>query len=452
MSSVSTKIRPDSLSPYRGELTICSSAGKRADWDERISRHATALIRPTAAGGWAVSATHTTHRLLEAISILRIFLNYPGQSRSSPQCFVRLADSPLPPRTHAQIWNERRPTRFCSTLRLWPTRSVRPLYRRPWSSWRATASTRTVSRLCALGVGLCSHLCAAAEVSQAARTLFGTYLAALTDAEVQALVQIWADRRKEESATSEKQPAWELTRAPLFSAVPSRQTFEGVLHHRADHALLLTGLVAIDRLLLLSAPYVIWRIPRGDQSVDQYTPDGRLLKDIATSIEYYLQDHGHPYHQAVATELCSRGFAIWQNYVDAMSLTRHLFALAIGSNPATSNDLRTLARNATLHVAGVNTPLLMTTLLFDILNTPDASSRNATLRLLGFMIRKVSQVVTYRYNAELILCARQKPLVIHTNLPRIVDAVVKCLDPAVTSLRETVQQAATAILNELVKT
>lgn len=203
---------------------------------------------------------------------------------------------------------------------------------------------------------------------------------------------------------------------------------------------------------MLSAPCVIWRIPRGGQSVDQYSPDGRLLKDIATSIESYLQDHGHPYHQAVATELCSRGFAIWQNYVDAMSLTRHLFALAIGSNPATSNDLRTLARNATLQLAGVNTPLLMTTLLFDILNTPDASSRNATLRLLGFMIRKVSQVVTHRCNAELILSARQKPLVIHTNLPRIVDAVVKCLDPAVSSLRETVQQAATAILNELVKT
>lgn len=46
----------------------------------------------------------------------------------------------------------------------------------------------------------------------------------------------------------------------------------------------------------------------------------------------------------------------------------------------------------------------------------------------------------------------QKPLVIYTNLPRVVDAVVKCLDPAVSSLRETVQQAATVILNELVKT
>lgn len=114
-----------------------------------------------------------------------------------------------------------------------------------------------------------------------------------------------------------------------------------------------------------------------------------LLKEIAASIELYLHDAERPYHQAVATELCSRGFEVWQNYVDAMSLTRQLFAIAIGSNPGTSNDLRNLARNATLHVAGVNTPLLMTTLLFDILNTEDPAARNATLRLLGFLIRKV---------------------------------------------------------------
>lgn len=130
-------------------------------------------------------------------------------------------------------------------------------------------------------------------------------------------------------------------------------------------------------------------------------PFSRLLKEIATSIERYLHDSAQPYHQAVATELCSRGFATWQNYVDAMSLTRQLFAIAIGSDPNTSNDLRLLARNATLHVAGVNTPLLMTTLLFDILNTPDAVTRNATLKLLGFMIRKVGRRARFLMSATM---------------------------------------------------
>lgn len=39
-----------------------------------------------------------------------------------------------------------------------------------------------------------------------------------------------------------------------------------------------------------------------------------------------------------------------------------------------------------------------------------------------------------------------------TSLPRLAEAVVKSLDPTVTALRETVQQSATVILNELVRT
>lgn len=112
------------------------------------------------------------------------------------------------------------------------------------------------------------------------------------------------------------------------------------------------------------------------------------MKDLSISIAAYLEDE-KSFRQAIAVELCSRGFGIWQNYVDAMSLVRQLFAIAIGRNPATPNDLRVLARNATLHVAGVNTPLFITTLLHDILNAPTAAARNATLKLLGFVIRKV---------------------------------------------------------------
>ena len=102
-----------------------------------------------------------------------------------------------------------------------------------------------------------------------------------------------------------------------------------------------------------------------------------------------LDDYDNPLHQAIATELCSRGFHIWQNYVDAMSLVRQLFSVAIGRNPSTPSDLRAMARQATVHVASVNSPLFMSTLLFDILNAPTAVARNATLKLLGFMIRKV---------------------------------------------------------------
>ncbi|GAA6030192.1 hypothetical protein JCM8097_008980 [Rhodosporidiobolus ruineniae] len=294
---------------------------------------------------WTVSPVATAQRLLRLVCLLRVFLNYPGSERTASQAIVY----------------------YASCL----ADSVGPAFAEP-----------------SLDVFAHFWLDKSSEVQQAARSLFGTYLASLPDDSILAFVEWWQEK------------------------LPARQHGTGVLHHQADHAVLVIGLVATDRYKLLSSS---------------------VLKDVSLSISAYLEDHEHPSHQAAATELCSRGFGIWQNYVDAMSLVRQLFAIAIGRNPATPNDLRLLARNATLHVAGVNTPLFMSTLVHDILNSPTATTRNATLKLLGFMIRK-------------------KPLVLYTSLPRVAEAVVKSLDPTVTSLRETVHQAATVILNELVRT
>ncbi|GAA5922792.1 hypothetical protein JCM1841_000709 [Sporobolomyces salmonicolor] len=294
---------------------------------------------------WTISPANTAQRLLQIVCLLRLFLNYPETERFASEAIVF----------------------FASCL----SDSVGSSFQAP-----------------SLDVFARYWLDKSSEVQQAARSLFGTYLAALPDHRVVALVERWQDK------------------------LPARQTGPGVLHEKTNLALLVVGLVAVERFKLLSAS---------------------VLKDLSVSIATYLDDNVYPIHQSIATELCSRGFHIWQNYVDAMALVRQLFAIAIGRNPATPNDLRGLARMATLHVASVNTPLFMTTLLFDILNAPTAVARNATLKLLGFMIRK-------------------KPLVLYTSLPRVAEAVVKSLDPTVTALRETVHQAATVVLNELVRT
>ncbi|GAA5900483.1 hypothetical protein JCM5296_001559 [Sporobolomyces johnsonii] len=294
---------------------------------------------------WTTSPANTAQRLLQIVCLLRLFLNYPETERVASEAIVF----------------------FASCL----GDSVGSSFQAP-----------------SLDVFARYWLDKSSEVQQAARSLFGTYLAALPDHRILALVERWEDE------------------------LPARQTGPGLLHEKANLALLVVGLVAVERFKLLPAS---------------------VLKDLSVSITTYLDESSHPIHQSVATELCSRGFHIWQNYVDAMALVRQLFAIAIGRNPATPNDLRGLARMATLHVAGVNTPLFMTTLLFDILNAPTAVARNATLKLLGFMIRK-------------------KPLVLYTSLPRVAEAVVKSLDPTVAALRETVHQAATVVLNELVRT
>ncbi|GAA5867444.1 hypothetical protein JCM8547_007506 [Rhodosporidiobolus lusitaniae] len=301
------------------------------------------LRNPSSA--WTISPSATAQRLLRLVCLLRLFLNYPETERTASELIVYyascLADSVgrgfASPSLEmlARFWLDRNP-----------------------------------------------------EVQQAARSLFGTYLATTRDEEVSEFVEQWQEK------------------------LPARQQGAGLLHQQADHALLVVGLVVVERFKLLSAS---------------------VLKDVSDSISLYLDPSSPPYHQAISVSLCSLGFAIFQHYVDAPSLVRSLFSLAIGKNPATPNDLRLLARNATMHVAGVNTPLFMTTLLHDILNAKTGAERNATLKLLGFIIRK-------------------KPLVLYTSLPRVAEAVVKSLDPTVSSLRETVHQAATVILNELVRT
>ncbi|TNY18126.1 hypothetical protein DMC30DRAFT_73310 [Rhodotorula diobovata] len=293
---------------------------------------------------WSISPRATAERLMQLVCVLRVFLNYPGTERAAGEAIVYFASC-----LADAVGSAFCPPSLDVLAQFWLDRNT--------------------------------------EVQQAAKSLFGTYLAAMPDTDIVVLVEEWQDQ------------------------LPSRQQGEGLMHSRADHALLIVGLIAVERFKLLSSS---------------------VLVDVANSVAAYLEEGAHPYHQAVAAELCMRGFAIWQNYVDAMALVRALFALAIGRNPATPNDLRVLARNATLHVAGINTPLFMTTLLHDILNASTASSRNATLKLLGFMIRK-------------------KPLVLYTNLPRVAEAVVKSLDPTISALRETVQQSATFILNELVR-
>lgn len=287
----------------------------------------------------------------------------------------------------------------------------------------------------------------AAEVQQAARSLFGTYLASMEDEDILALVESWRNHRQSLGPQVRRRAHADA----VSCAVPAERSSEASPHRQTDHAFLLIGLVAIDRYSLLSSTCVQLSCRASSLALAHSASFRRVLKDMASSIAAYLEDEEHPYHQAMATELCSRGFAVWQNYVDAMSLVRNLFAIAIGRNPSTPGDLRILARNATLHVASSNTPLFMTTLIFDILNAPTAQARNATLKLLGFVIRKVSPHISGR-SAGWLTSRLQKPLILYSNLPRLVETVVKSLDPKISSLRETVQQTATFILNELVRT
>ena len=104
----------------------------------------------------------------------------------------------------------------------------------------------------------------------------------------------------------------------------------------------------------------------------------------------HLQDD-RPICKTLAIDLCSRGFNIWQSYVDVMALLRSLFNLATHTKKDGISTLNVgvAARAAVLRVMSNNTPLVMTTLSMDILNVTDVQQRKSLMQILAFLIRKV---------------------------------------------------------------
>ena len=158
------------------------------------------------------------------------------------------------------------------------------------------------------------------------------------------------------------------------------------------------------------------------------------LTDIAKSIAVYLHDETSP-HRALAIDLCSRGFQVWQQHVDAVEMLRALFTLATTTKKEAIvvHNVGALARAAVLQIAASNTPLFMTTLAIDILHPRSVAHRKAVMQLVIFLVRK-------------------KPLVLYANLPRLVEAIVKSLDPNASATRDAVLDSATEILSHVVQT
>jgi WD repeat-containing protein 7 len=93
----------------------------------------------------------------------------------------------------------------------------------------------------------------------------------------------------------------------------------------------------------------------------------------------------------LAIDLCSRGFQIWQNYVDAMEILRALFLLAtnVRKESISAQNAGPQARLAVLQIASNNTALFMTTLALDILHPRSVEHRKSVMQIFAFLIRKV---------------------------------------------------------------
>ncbi|KAH9983707.1 hypothetical protein BJV74DRAFT_849553 [Russula compacta] len=227
------------------------------------------------------------------------------------------------------------------------------------------------------------------ELRLAARTLFDAGVAGLTKEETISLVDRWQHSLPFLLPDSER-------RSPV-----------------ASRALLLCGFIAAGQHSLLSTS---------------------ALNIISKSVMVYLHENDVSC-KALAIDLCSRGFSVWQHYVDSMEMLRNLFNLATSTKKESisAQNVGPQARQALLHIVTHHTGIFMTALSLDILHPQSLEHRKSVMQLVAFLVRK-------------------KPLVIYPNLPKLVEAVVKSLDPTSTTNRDAVQETATEILGHVVNT
>ncbi|KAI0770640.1 WD40 repeat-like protein [Fomes fomentarius] len=228
-----------------------------------------------------------------------------------------------------------------------------------------------------------------ADVRYAARLLFDAGVARLSAQKTAEIVERWQEH------------------LPALKPERERDWTQSAL------AMCICGFIAVDKYSLLPTS---------------------TLTDIAKSVAAYLHDETSP-HRSLAIDLCSRGFQVWQQYVDAVEMLRALCNLATTTKKEAISvpNIGHQARTAVLQIAASNTPLFMTTLAIDILHPRSVQHRKSVMQLVIFLIRK-------------------KPLVLYSNLPRLVEAIVKSLDPNSNATREAVLDSATEILSHIVRT
>ncbi|PBK67260.1 WD40 repeat-like protein [Armillaria solidipes] len=227
------------------------------------------------------------------------------------------------------------------------------------------------------------------EVRQSSRLLFDAAVVRLSDEEANAVAEQWQHH------------------LPCLQPTADRESTQAAL------SLFICGYLAAEKYSLFASS---------------------VLTDISKSTALYLQDEQSIF-RVLAIDLCSRGFHVWQHYIDAMEILRALFVLATTSrkDAISAQNIGAQARLAVLHIAASNTPLFMTTLGLDILSPANVEYRKSIMQIVAFLIRK-------------------RPMVLYPNLPKLMEAVVKSLDPNSTSHRDAILDTATEIIGHVVKT
>ncbi|KAI7871474.1 hypothetical protein BDF14DRAFT_1761428 [Spinellus fusiger] len=209
--------------------------------------------------------------------------------------------------------------------------------------------------------------------------------------------------------------------------LPTSNSPENTSSHRMVRAAIILGIMGCDHAHVLGS------------SVRKSTALSLTLLLSDTDLD--MQSNGTS-DQAVSSvsvartlasmELLSQGFSTWISYVNAAEVLRTIFAYAADPQPSMASISRG-AKQAIFTIASTNMPLVIGTLTYDTMHSKKMEERIQCLTMIGYFIIK-------------------KPLLLYPSINRVVEAVVKTLDPNVPHMREVVLPSATAILHDLVKT
>ena len=181
-----------------------------------------------------------------------------------------------------------------------------------------------------------------------------------------------------------------------------------------------------------------------------FTPLDAQLSTIVVNQLTALLDHPSELHRTAAAELLGKGYPIWKAHVaDPPTLIRTLFLLsAATSNPPPSPPAAT-AKDAAPPLAALAAPNRFQAALLAV----GSSEPRAFCRAMGEHAAYMSHPAPVRRAAvnALISLVKARGVSLEAELPSVVAAVLRPLDPSVPSLREGCLVASTTALRELVK-
>ena len=134
-------------------------------------------------------------------------------------------------------------------------------------------------------------------------------------------------------------------------------------------------------------------------------------------------------HRAAAAEVLSRAYAAFQPFCDLSAVFEILTELAGTISSARGNPLDAVTTQALINFASTNPQLFVSTVNNQIF-LPTFKGQSSVLKVLKALIKK-------------------QPMVLSSELPKVVDVVVRCFDPNLPKIRELCFKSAMSVVHEM---